>query len=365
MTSVRRASGAASGTLRAALVTPLSGPLAGFGRAGAHALELWARSAAELPPPFRRIELAVHDSAPGAATAVRAALTGRPHLLFGPYGGGPAVAVARSTDRLVWNHGGATGTLAAYPNVVNVLAPASSYHAGTLELLRRHDPRLAAGTVLYGETGFGRDVADGAARTAAGLGVEVRRLGFPRGQAAEAVGRAPDADVLLVAASFADELTLARELLSRPWRAAAFVGAGEEAALAELGADREGLLGPAQWMAAVAPEPDEGPDAAWFVRAYEETAGGPPPYPAVQAFAGGLVAARCLRDAGAPDDEALRRAARALSCTTLYGRFRLDEEGRQVGHQVITVQWQDRRRRVVWPPEAAETPISYPRAPGL
>ncbi|MQA86402.1 MAG: ABC transporter substrate-binding protein [Streptosporangiales bacterium] len=352
---------AASDTVRAALVTPLSGPLAGFGRVGVHALELWARSAAELPRPFRGVELTVHDSSPDAAAAVRAALTTRPHLLFGPYGGGPALAVARNTDRLVWNHGGATGKLAGYPHVVNVLAPASSYHVGALELLVRRDPRPAAGTVLYVDTGFGRDVAEGAADAAARLGVAVRRLGFPRDTAAEAAASVPDADVLLVAAGFADELTMARELLSRPWRAAAFVGAGEEAPLAELGEAREGLLGPAQWMPAAAPEPDEGPDAAWFVRAYQEIAGGPPPYPATQAFAAGLLAARCLRDAGEADDDALRRAARSLSCTTLYGRFRLDDEGRQVGHRVLTVQWQAGHRRIVWPPGVAEVTAIYPR----
>ncbi len=34
--------------------------------------------------------------------------------------------------------------------------------------------------------------------------------------------------------------------------------------------------------------------------------------------------------------------------------------GLQVGHQVLTVQWQGGSRRVVWPPELAESPLSYP-----
>jgi branched-chain amino acid transport system substrate-binding protein len=352
-------------TIRAALVTPLSGSLAGFGRAGAHALALWARAAANLPAPADRVDLRVHDTAPDSAGALRAALAGRPQLLFGPYGSGPALAVAQRTGRLLWNHGGAASELGGpdYPQVVSLLAPASGYHSGTLELLRCLDPALATVVLLHGQTGFGRDVAAGAAAAAGRLGLAVRRRGLPRGRAAAAVSQAPEADLLLVAGSFADELAVARAALARPWRAAAFVAAGEEGPLAALGDAREGLLGPAQWVASVAPEPDEGPPAGWFVRAYQAEVGEPPPYPAAQAFAAGVVAARCARDAGVLDEAALRAAARSLSCTTLFGRFRLDDRGRQVGHRVRTVQWQDGRRRVVWPADVAEAPAVHPRTP--
>ena len=45
----------------------------------------------------------------------------------------------------------------------------------------------------------------------------------------------------------------------------------------------------------------------------------------------------------------------------MYGRFRLDARGRQqVGHQVLTVQWQDGARRAIWPPELAQAPLRYP-----
>jgi branched-chain amino acid transport system substrate-binding protein len=54
-------------------------------------------------------------------------------------------------------------------------------------------------------------------------------------------------------------------------------------------------------------------------------------------------------------------AACALECTTMYGPFRLDPRSRQqVGHQVLTVQWQDGARRVIWPPERAQAPLRYP-----
>ena len=167
--------------------------------------------------------------------------------------------------------------------------------------------------------------------------------------------------MLLVAGGFADEVAAARRLLPGRWRAAGFVGAGVEEVLADLGARREGLLGPAQWLASAAPRADEGCSAAEFVAAYRARTGVDPPYPAAQAFAAGVVAHRCLRDAGTAGDASLLAAARALDCTTLFARFRLDPAtNRQVGHRVLTVQWQDGIRRVVWPLERAQSALRYP-----
>lgn len=166
-----------------------------------------------------------------------------------------------------------------------------------------HRADLAAELVciLHADTGFGSAVADGAASEAVRLGLRVdrRTLAAPPAE--------PRGDVLVVVGGFADELAAARRLLVRPWRAAIFVGAGTEEVLAPLGALREGLLGPCQWLASAAPVPDEGPAAADFVAAYRRRVGKDPPYPAAQAFAAGVIAARCLRDAGTTDELACWR----------------------------------------------------------
>jgi branched-chain amino acid transport system substrate-binding protein len=349
--------------LRAVLVTPLSGPLAGYGKASAHGLRIWAEEAASLPPPFASVGLEVHDAHPDPARAMRTATAAPPEVVFGPYGSGPTVAAAAATERVVWNHGGSTSRLArsAFPNVVNVLAPASSYFEGTLEAVRAADPAAGTVSVFHGATGFATDVARGALRAGGRLGFEAGVVEFEPGGAGAAAGEVPGADVLLVAGGFDDELAAARALLGRRWQAAGFVGAGVEETLAPLGPVREGLVGPAQWLAAAAPEPDEGPDAAWFVSAYRRSAGEDPPYPAAQAFAAGVVFTRCLREADEPGDAALLAASRRLDCTTLYGRFRLDPAtGLQAGHQVLTVQWQEGMRLVVWPPDRARASLTYP-----
>jgi branched-chain amino acid transport system substrate-binding protein len=227
--------------------------------------------------------------------------------------------------------------------------------------VRAFDPGAATVSLFHTTSGFGRDVATGAASAAINLKFEVEFVAFEPGHAASAASLVPHADILLVVGSFADELAAAPILLKRTWRAAAFVGAGVEEVLAPLGNQREGLLGPAQWIASAAPEPDEGPDADWFVTRYKGVAGGDPPYPAAQAFAAGLLCARCLRDSGCCEDTAQLAAAHQLVCTTLYGAFRIDPvSGLQSGHQILIVQWQNGIRRVVWPPEQAERPLLLP-----
>jgi branched-chain amino acid transport system substrate-binding protein len=349
--------------LRAALVTPLSGSLATFGRAAAEGLTLWARYAARLPPPWTGVELDIRDTAADLEATMHAAIETHPDVLFGPYGSSTMLAAMRVTDRVVWNHGGATSQLywPAFPRVINVLSPASTYFDGVLQAVRATDPGAATVSVLYASSGFSRDVATGAVSTATKLNFEVRAIPFEPNNAVETASTLPTADVLLVVGNFADELAVAPVLLTRPWRAAAFVGAGVEEVLAALGDLREGLLGPAQWIATSALEPDEGPDSGWFVAKFRHSLGVDPPYPAAQAFAAGLLCARCLRDSGVGEDAAQLAAARHLACSTLYGPFKIDPvSGLQVGHQVLIVQWQHGTRRVVWPPEQAERPLRYP-----
>jgi branched-chain amino acid transport system substrate-binding protein len=337
-------------TITAVLITPLSGSLARYGQATAAAIRLWAERFAR-PDTVR---LAVFDAHPDPVEAARRAERERPDLLFGPYGSGPMRKVAATTSRLVWNHSGAHG--AHHEHVVPVLAPASTYFAGVLQAVCQADPGVRRACVVHRDTGFGRGVAQGAQESAVRLGLETDMVTLP----AEPLA----ADLLLAAGNFADEVALARRALPGDWRAAAFVAAGVEEILAPLGSLREGLLGPAQWLLDAAPHPDEGPAAAEFAAAYRAAVHAEPPYPAAQAFAAALIAHRCLRDAGRRDDAAILAAARGLDCTTLFGRFALDAvSGRQIGHRVLTVQWQQGRRVVVWPPGQARAPVHLRPAP--
>ena len=95
-------------TLHAVLITPLTGPLALYGRTCATALTIWAKKAANLPATFTEVELDVQDTGDHLSETLQTTLEKRPDVLFGPYGSGPMLTVARSCTRLIWNHGGAS-----------------------------------------------------------------------------------------------------------------------------------------------------------------------------------------------------------------------------------------------------------------
>jgi ABC-type branched-subunit amino acid transport system substrate-binding protein len=121
-----------------------------------------------------------------------------------------------------------------------------------------------------------------------------------------------------------------------------------------LGADADGFCGPSQWEQKLQGEPDLGPTSAQFSADFRARFDLEPDYPAAQAYAAGLVAARCAEIAASLNDDALRRVAATLDLTTCYGRFRLDPDtGQQVGHTMVVAQWQAGRKQIVWPASAA------------
>ena len=227
-------------------------------------LSLWARHAARLPPPWTGVVLDVRGTTNDPGAAMRAAVGTHPDVLFGPYGSSTMLAAIRVTDRVVWNHGGATSMLShpVFPQVINVLSPASTYFTGVLQAVRAIDSDAATVSIFHASSGFGRDVANGAASTAANLNFEVQTVSYEPHHATESAPIVPD--------------------------------------------------------------------------------------PAAQAFAAGLLCARCLRESGTSEDAVQFAMAKQLVCTTLYGGFRLDPvSGLQVGHQVLVVQWQNGIRGIL------------------
>src|SRR5260370_26653760 len=190
--------------LRAALVTPLTGPLAQFGQASAAGLALWAKHAARLPSPWTGVELAVQDMATEPGAAMRAAVAAHPDVLFGPYGSSTMLAAASVTDRVIWNHGGATSQLSrpAFPQVINVLSPASTYFTGVLQAVRVTRPGAATVSIFHASSGFGRDVAAASANAAAPRNFDVQAIPYAPNHAAEAASIVPGAYILLVVVNF-------------------------------------------------------------------------------------------------------------------------------------------------------------------
>ncbi|OBF10421.1 hypothetical protein A5775_18170 [Mycobacterium sp. 852002-10029_SCH5224772] len=317
--------------------------MARFGIAGASAVALWADSSG--------VSLEVIDAYPSAASAMRAAEASRPNVVFGPYGSGPALAAAAASTGVVWNHGGATARLArpAYPRVVNVESPAYRYLAAVLETLVADGVGEGSEVVIvHVDTGFGREVAEGAATVARRLGLLWRSVTFRPGRARDMLAQVPAGDVLLSAGSFDDDVAIAQWASERRWRAVGLVAAGVDELRHAIGDRVEGLYGPCQWFDDGTDDPADGPDSEWFSHCYRSANGTEPPYPAAAAFAAGVVWQRCAMEADTIESLPVMAASQRLDTTTLFGRFRVDPvTGVQTGHQIRVVQWRDGQRLLV------------------
>jgi len=277
-------------------------------------------------------------------------------LIVGPYGSGLAGEAggwAAERGRVVWNHGGSADEVETLPGLVSLASPTSRYLAAVLEVIGE---RMPGGSVLIGAAAnsFGQAAASGAADAAGRLGLGPVEVVKPQD--------VPDrvaADVLLLAGSFDDDVAVLRRLTRRP-RFVATVAAGLREFADAVGARQaEGALAPSQWEEGLRVRPDVGPRGVEVLRGLRfRLAAAHVEYPAAQAYAAVLIALHCAAQTGRFDDDALLSAARALHCTTFFGRFGLAPDGRQADHDLVVVQWQGGAKCIVGPPGSAERTVA-------
>jgi branched-chain amino acid transport system substrate-binding protein len=292
----------------------------------------------------------------------------RVDCLIGPYSSGltrAAAAVAEAHQKVLWNHGGSSDAIMrqGFRWSVHLPTPASRYFAGLFDCLLAHGaaPAVVAVVQRLGGT-FAAEVTDGVKQAAERRGFSMRpSYAYPDKEAefpalAAALAEAQPA-VLVLIGRYADDVALVRAMVDRPHAltAAAAVAAPLQVFGDELQEGADGWIGPSQWEPGAAESPDVGPTSAVFVERFRQRYGEPPDYPAAQAYAAGLIFQYCLQMARSLGDAELRAAADQIACRTFYGGFRLDpDSGVQVGHEALLVQWQDRRKRVVWPSAMAQ-----------
>lgn len=161
--------------LRVGACLSLTGRFARFGSQAAAALDTWT-----LLDGGSELLLDDDESAPRTLERGLPRLARTCDILLGPYSTQlmrTAGKIAAGENLLLWNHGGSGDDVAAAQpgHVLSVLTPASGYAGPFLRHLKENYPpaRLA---ITHGKGAFGRQVADGAARTAERLGVDFLRV---------------------------------------------------------------------------------------------------------------------------------------------------------------------------------------------
>lgn len=376
---------AGSDTLKAGIPVSLSGQFQVQGRQALAGLQAWAEDANRAggvkvghSDAGRLISIVYYDDASKTAQARQATerliTSDRVDLLFGPYSGVLALAsaqVAEGHGRLLWNQGGASDTIyqRGLKWVVGVLTPASRYLAEWLALIRGADPNADSLAIVRASTGaFPKAVTSTVESQAARLGFKISLLREFEpsindfSAVLDEVERVRP-DLLLGVGRIQNDLLLAGQLARRELglRGVAVVAAPIQQFRDHLGEAADGFVGPSQWEASGNYPRDYGPTSAEVMASLQDKGYRTVDYPMAQAYAAGLVAQRCVDEAGTLEDSALRETAGRLDFSTFYGRFKIDPvTGCQFGRSTVLVQWQQGRKVIVGPPDQRQAPIVYP-----
>ncbi len=376
---------AGSDTLKAGIPVSLSGQFQVQGRQALAGLQAWAEDANRAggvkvghSDAGRLISIVYYDDASKTAQARQATerliTSDRVDLLFGPYSGVLALAsaqVAEGHGRLLWNQGGASDTIyqRGFKWVVGVLTPASRYLAEWLPLVRGADPNADSLAIVRASTGaFPKAVTSTVESQAARLGFKISLLREFEpsindfSAVLDEVERVRP-DLLLGVGRIQNDLLLAGQLARRELglKGVAVVAAPIQQFRDHLGEAADGFVGPSQWEASGNYPRDYGPTSAEVMASLQDKGYRTVDYPMAQAYAAGLVAQRCVDEAGTLEDSALRETAGRLDFSTFYGRFKIDPvTGCQFGRSTVLVQWQQGRKVIVGPPDQRQAPIVYP-----
>jgi branched-chain amino acid transport system substrate-binding protein len=279
-------------------------------------------------------------------------------VLLGPYSSHLTKAageICEHRHKLLWNHGGASDEIFRRKPRWNVstISPASRYFQKLPGWIAKNGSGFDKYLLLSSSKGtFASNVAAGFRESIDPPANPVRLHSADLPERADVFIQllkdvAPQ--LLVLAGSFENEVALLR---TRPlWpdsvQYVACVSAGINQFFTSLGHLSEGVIGPSQWEPQVNHVLAIGPTSVEFVKDFNQSFSAMPDYIAAGAFAAGLILEECLRRAASFDDRRLREITHELKTETFYGRFQIDEFGRQVGHAMHLVRWRNGKKQII------------------
>ncbi|MEM3831735.1 MAG: amino acid ABC transporter substrate-binding protein [Sulfolobales archaeon] len=306
------------------------------------------------------------------------------NFLLGPYSSPLAFAAAPVAERykmVFVNWGGASDLInqQGYKYVVTTWSQATRYHAASLEFLAKVDPTVKRIAILYADDEFDRMVADGARKKAQELGFTiVFDRSFPQDikdfTSILIELKAANPEVILAATHFADGLLLTKQLADLRIDVkflSLTVAPTVPDYYASLGILAEGIVFPSHWEPGVKYNPEVasklgleffGPTSDEFYKLFLNISKGQEPsYHAASAAAALILLIKAIESAQSLDQDAVREAFNRMDIMTFFGRFKIDPAtGYQIGHSMVLGQWQNGKKVIIWPLEAATSKYYYP-----
>ncbi len=314
----------------------------------------------------------------------RLAMSDKVHVVFSPYSSGLTLRGAPVTEAnkiLYMDHGGASNAIfrQGFKYIVQTIGPATSYHQGTLDMIKATDPAAKKVALAYEDSEFAKMVMEGAREHAKKLGFEiVFERTYPKGVTdltpLLSALKASNPDFILGGGHFEDGQLFNRQMadLDINTKSLSLIAAATLPAFYEaLTSMAEGVMGPSHWEYGVKYSEAEakkvglqwiGPSQDEFVALFKKALGKDviPDYHAAEAGAQVLAYTLAVEKSNSVHSETVRAALGDLTFMSFYGGWDVDDTGMQVGHTMVDVQWQNGKRVIVWPPEAQTGKPAYP-----
>jgi branched-chain amino acid transport system substrate-binding protein len=335
----------------------------------------------------RKLELLVLDDTSDPATAARLyenfIMRDKADLVLGPFPADTADAVANVTEKhrmpMVVPASGATSIYRKGRKFVFSMYPPGEVHLeGLIDLAAKKGLKTVA--LLNVDDLGGRAVEQGGRDLAKKKGLLVVFAGtYPNGTTdfspVVTKIRAANPDVLVGTYNTADAVAIVSQLKASDVSPRMFGLDGRAASYLlpkNLGRDAEFIYGAIPWLpellavraGGLIPIARQYPGVREFIEAYrKEFSGADPNFLVPAGYGGCQILVEAVRRAGSLDGAKLRDAILKMNHNTVFGAFRVDPGGLQIGHRFVIFQWQEGKKAIVWPEELAPATPRFPTPP--
>jgi len=323
----------------------------------------------------RKIEFVVYDDQSMPATAVRLyeklITEDKVDGVMGPYSSPVTEAVANVTEKykkvMVSPLAATTSIFKKTPRrqyIFMVISPAEVYLEGLVDMAAKRGLKTVA--VVNEDTLFSKAAASGAVEIAKKKGLQVvYQEAYPKGNtdfsALLTKVKATNPDVIAAATYFDDAVALTRqmrELGVNPKMYGVTVGGDLPEFYDTLKQNAEYIYGATQWEPTL-PYPGN----QEFFETYKKEFGHEPSYHSAAGYAGCLIYAEGVKRAGSLDADKVRQQLLKLETKTAFGEYKVDADGFQLAHKMVTFQWQGEKKVTVWPDDLAKDKPKFPTPP--
>jgi branched-chain amino acid transport system substrate-binding protein len=321
----------------------------------------------------RKVEFVMYDDQSSTQTAQRLyeklITEDKVDVVMGPYSSGITESVAGISEKykkVMVSPLAATTSIFRQGRkyIFMVISPAEVYLEGLVDMAAKRGLKTIA--IVNEDTLFPKATVAGTADLAKKRGLQiVLQESYPKGNtdfsAMLVKIKAANPDVIAAATYFDDAVAITRqmkELNVNPKMFGVTVGGDIPEFYTLLKQNAEYVYGSTQWDEAL-PYPGQ----KEFLVAYAKKFKHEPSYHAAAGYAGCLIYAEAAKRAKSLDSDLVRAELLKLKIRTAFGDYAVDQDGFQIAHKMVMIQWQDAKRLVVWPDDLANAKMRYPTPP--